>query len=130
MVRAKNHGGVREGTPGDPKPNRTDMNSAIPIDSAPSAGREWGAVTADLAAQRVVPMAPPPGPQPGELTPLNAPSERPHEPITTGISLGEGPGPESLRFRTPQQQQPSSPLEMIAQQTNDPYLLSLLKRPV
>ena len=30
------------------------------------------------------------------ITPLYAPSERPDEPITSGIPLGAGPGPEAL----------------------------------
>ena len=30
------------------------------------------------------------------VTPLYAPTERPSEPITTGIPMGEGPGPEVL----------------------------------
>ena len=33
------------------------------------------------------------------LTPLYAPTQRPEEPITAGIALGEGPGPEVLGMR-------------------------------
>jgi len=33
------------------------------------------------------------------LTPLFAPSQRPDEPITTGIPMGEGAGPEVLSMR-------------------------------
>jgi hypothetical protein len=36
------------------------------------------------------------------VTPLFAPTERPDEPITSGIAMGEGPGPEVLGMR-PQQ---------------------------
>ena len=35
------------------------------------------------------------------ITPLYAPSERPDEPITSGIPLGAGPGPEALGTVTP-----------------------------
>ena len=35
------------------------------------------------------------------LTPLFAPSSRPNEPITTGIALGEGAGPEALAMTKP-----------------------------
>lgn len=35
------------------------------------------------------------------VTPLFAPSERPDEPITSGITLGAGPGPEALGTVTP-----------------------------
>jgi hypothetical protein len=31
-----------------------------------------------------------------QVTPLNAPSERPDEPVTTGIAMGPGAGPEAL----------------------------------
>ena len=33
------------------------------------------------------------------ITPLYAPSQRPDEPITSGIAMGEGPGPEVLGMR-------------------------------
>ena len=34
--------------------------------------------------------------QQGPMTPLYAPSQRPEEPITTGIAMGDGAGPEVL----------------------------------
>jgi hypothetical protein len=34
------------------------------------------------------------------VTPLYAPSQRPDEPITSGIAMGEGPGPEVLGINT------------------------------
>jgi len=37
------------------------------------------------------------------VTPLFAPSQRPNEPITAGIAMGAGPGPEVLGMR-PQQE--------------------------
>jgi len=39
------------------------------------------------------------GMAPSQITPLYAPSERPDEPITAGIAMGEGPGPEVLGMR-------------------------------
>jgi hypothetical protein len=33
---------------------------------------------------------------PGSLTPLDAPSQRPSEPVTAGAALGAGPGPDIL----------------------------------
>ena len=33
------------------------------------------------------------------VTPLYAPSQRPEEPVTSGIALGDGPGPEILGMR-------------------------------
>lgn len=38
----------------------------------------------------------------GPVTPLFAPTQRPEEPVTSGIPLGAGPGPEVLGMR-PQQ---------------------------
>ena len=37
--------------------------------------------------------------QSAQVTPLFAPSQRPDEPITSGIALGAGPGPEALGAR-------------------------------
>ena len=82
---------------------RTDM-------ALPSAGYGEGVETA--AIQSGAPMAKSPdvrgmsrsdmGMAPSQLeriTPLYAATERPDEPITSGIPLGEGPGPEVLGMR-------------------------------
>lgn len=103
-------GGRRNGTPGAAYSNRTDLQS---VKVAP--GQQYGKGAAQRAAQEAVPMAgrptmpaggapaapptgrpPSPGPQPGDLTPLDAPSTRPNEPVTTGLSVGAGAGPEAL----------------------------------
>ena len=39
---------------------------------------------------------PNPAPLPGAVTPLDAPSARPNEPITAGLPVGGGPGPEAV----------------------------------
>jgi hypothetical protein len=44
------------------------------------------------------------------VTPLLARSERPDEPITAGIALGAGPGPEALGMRQPVQEKISDVL--------------------
>ncbi|MCA1846728.1 MAG: hypothetical protein LC792_26760 [Actinobacteria bacterium] len=94
---------------------------AQPVRTAP--GQEYGKATAQAEAQRVVPMAAAPpipaggggGPvfapspgfdqsipvpagyiAPGEVTPLHAPTERPGEPLTHGLPVGPGAGPEAL----------------------------------
>lgn len=36
------------------------------------------------------------------LTPLLAPTTRPHEPVTSGVSVGPGPGPEAAGLAPPQ----------------------------
>ena len=38
------------------------------------------------------------------VTPLYAPSQRPDEPITSGIAMGAGPGPEALGMQPMQQE--------------------------
>ena len=121
MVRA-NKGGVVQGTVGTAYANRTDLQKAEPVTSAP--GQEYGQRSQQQAAQRSVPLAPPPqaGPTaapggPAPPTPNaqppspivngagkgNAglglwthPTERPDEPITAGMASGPGPGPEVL----------------------------------
>jgi hypothetical protein len=61
-----------------------------------------------MAGQRTAPMAP--------VTPLLAPTQRPDEPFTTGMSFGEGMGPEMLNL--PQaQQRPFS--QIIAELTRN-----------
>ena len=86
---------------------RTDM-------ALPSAGYGEGVETA--AIQAGAPMAKTPGVNPmsrseqgiapsqlERITPLYAPSQRPDEPITSGIALGEGPGPEVMGMTRPVQ---------------------------
>lgn len=128
-------GGSRNGAPGTAYSNRTDLNVA----AAPAEGRAHGAVSADLAAQQAVPMGPPPGtaapnsltpspvasPLPGELTPLDAPSLRPSEPVTAGAPVGPGPGPDALA--TSPKNRGRDVLARAAVETGDPYLAHILK---
>lgn len=125
MPRARGgQGGVRTGSPGA-RPNRTDIAAprAVPNEVAP--GQTYGAGAAETAAQRAVPVSQPPGPPtgapvptsgaagpdlpaagqpfnpppgqaPGELPWLH-PTNRPHEPITAGLPVGAGGGPEILQ---------------------------------
>lgn len=93
--------------------NRTDLNGAqLPAD-APR-GLPYGDRAKLIAAQRQVPMGspgsaggvasgavPPPqpgGPTPGQVVPggFTGPTARPGEPVTAGLPLGAGPGPEVL----------------------------------
>lgn len=98
-------GGPRQGATGRPYPNRADMR-AQKVQAAP--GQPYGQRGAQEAAQKVVPLptqgggagppaaAGPAGPAPGSLGDLLRPTDRPDEPITTGIASGAGLGPESL----------------------------------
>ena len=104
-------GGRRVGNPGTAYPNRSDLHQ--PVKAAP--GGEYGSVTELKNAQKVIPLpnanAPTiPGPiqpapggggapliAPGELN-FEAPTERPNEPVTAGLPVGPGPGPEALNL--------------------------------
>jgi hypothetical protein len=67
-------------------------------------GMPYGQGQALMAQQAAAPMAAAPkttisSPQISNLpqvTPLTAPSERPDEPVTTGIAMGPGAGPEAV----------------------------------
>lgn len=115
MVRASGRGGPRQGTPGRSYGNRTDLQAPkVPMSAAP--GQQYGARKAQMDAQRATPMGPvpspaqlnstpsggaggaaiPPAPLPGQVTGLDVPSTRPNEPVTAGLPVGAGPGPEAL----------------------------------
>jgi hypothetical protein len=110
-------GGRRTGTPGASYSNRSDLNR--PVAPQAATGQQYGKRAEQMAAQRAMPIAPPPtdavptasppgatpatrglsapsGPLAGQVVPLDAPSARPGEPVTAGLSVGAGPGPEVL----------------------------------
>lgn len=107
-------GGQRSGTPGKAYPARSDMHQ--PVKVAP--GGQYGSRTKLEQAQKAVPLptagsaqgAPPAPPQaqqggapaalPGQL-PFDRASARPTEPITAGLPVGAGPGPEALTTAGP-----------------------------
>lgn len=84
-------GGPRQGTPGKAYPQRADMNAnrapETPTNTAASAG-----------VQPAPPMAPveAPGINPDSVLPLDAPTQRPDEPVTAGAPYGPGPGPINM----------------------------------
>lgn len=120
-------GGSRAGKPGA-YANRTDLNAQKSLPVRAATNQSYGKAGQQLAAQRTVPMAPPPTPvaspplqtspvpltsgtgaggaapgtspppgvAPGSLGILNRPTERPGEPVTTGINMGAGQGQEAL----------------------------------
>lgn len=91
-------GGARQGQPGKSYANRTDLNApkTLPVQTAPS--QQYGQAAQQERQQRAIPLpnntALPP--MPGELTPLNAPSAMPNEPVTHGAASGPGAGNEVL----------------------------------
>ena len=107
-------GGKRRGTPGTAYANRTDLSAAQAIKTVP--GQAYGAAQQQREAQKVLPVAgtpmnvaapaaggevpagaaAPAGPMPGEVPGLGMPSQRPDEPVTHGLPVGPGGGPEAL----------------------------------
>lgn len=83
-------GGPRAGTPGKEYQNRTDLNTQRALPS-----RQYGSAAAQERSLDVAPL--PTMPAPGDPTvALNAPTQRPDEPVTAGLPFGDGPGPEVL----------------------------------
>lgn len=67
---------------------------------APPAGLAAAAAAATPAATSQPPPAA--GGQTTPAIPLLAPTNRPSEPITSGVSIGDGPGPEAAGLAAPQ----------------------------
>ena len=126
----------RNGKGQSANPQRTDLNTAVPKQSVGSEGREFGARKQDMDAQEQIPLRPPPGPParvPGDRGPLNRPTDRPDQPITSGIDLGPGRGPEALRLGNEavarrKKQQQYQRIHDLAQRTGDPFLNNILRK--
>lgn len=82
-------GGKRQGTPGRSYGQRVDLNEA-------PKGGEYGETSARQARVDAVPMAPPAPRQIVPPAPFDRPTERPMEPLTAGLPVGPGPGPEAV----------------------------------
>ena len=101
-------GGKRRGTQGQAYTNRQDLNeNRQPVTVA--SGQPYGERGAQELAQRAVALpAPPPvraaeasqappAPVPGSAGRFNRATERPGEPLTAGLPIGAGPGPEVVQ---------------------------------
>lgn len=97
-------GGRRAGNKGTAYSNRSDLHQPMPP-AAPT-GLPYGARGQMIASQRAVPMRPAPSPQPAPAPqgaplpgamPLLRPTERPNEPVTHGLPVGPGAGPEAIQ---------------------------------
>lgn len=109
-------GGRRVGRQGAAYGNRTDLQNGPRLPVQAPTGQGYGEAKQQRDAQRVVPLAPPPGPPrplaaaPGAAAPasvpppapLDSPTTRPDEPLTAGSAYGPGPGPEALAIGRPQ----------------------------
>jgi hypothetical protein len=103
-------GGYRQ--PSNPAPvsgpgalsQRTDggpIDGVTPSTQAPKymPGLGYGQGGANMANQKAAPLAgnPTPAAPVPAAVPLNAPTQRPNEPITSGVDFGPGPGSEALQ---------------------------------
>lgn len=86
---ADGRGGPRQALPGTPLTNRTDLARKPRL----ATGQPYGDKKAQAEALAAVPVP--------EPTALNAPSQFPDEPVTSGAPLGPGPGPEALASLAP-----------------------------
>jgi len=71
-----------------------DMQASAPMSQAPKTPVATPSQVAAAAQQGGSPAAAQGAMQ--QLTPLNAPTQRPSEPVTTGSPMGAGAGPEAL----------------------------------
>jgi hypothetical protein len=114
MPRGRGRGGYQ--APASPAPvsgpgalsARTDGGAGQPVRIA--AGGDFGDRQQMQQLQSSAPLAStgpltdtpsPSGPPPGSLTPLTAPTDRPDEPLTHGLPVGPGGGPEVLGLGSP-----------------------------
>jgi len=66
-------------------------------------------------------------PEMPQVTPLNAPSARPYEPVTTGIDIGAGAGSEVLPTQAQVQGQYQNAYEMFNQLASNPNASPTMK---
>lgn len=107
-----NNGGARSGQTGKPYPNRSDLRAQA-VRTAP--GQQYGRAAEQARAQQALPLPQQPPPQPvgpgggapagtpppswippSDTPTFGAPSSRPDEPITAGMSFGPGRTPEPM----------------------------------
>lgn len=110
-------GGRRAGRPGAAYSNRADLQNA------PRTAPPVTPSAAGIAPPATVspPMQPAGG---APLTPLDAPTMRPDEPLTTGLPSGPGAGPEALMGGT--LNAPLDRLKAMYRRFPDPDLLELI----
>lgn len=87
-------GGPRTAKPGATYGNRSDLTASADATYGDNVNQQAiRSSTPNRAPVRGGGGGPPP---PGSLIPLSAPSTRPNEPVTAGLPVGPGDGPEAL----------------------------------
>ena len=89
-------GGQRKGTPGKAYANRTDMGMNYDMQSGSPAS---GGIKPVSPESMQLPV------YPDQLPSLSTPTTRPNEPITDGLAIGPGRGPEALTNYDPRLQE-------------------------
>jgi hypothetical protein len=90
-----------------------DMQASAPMSQAPKTPVATPSQVAAAAQQGGRPMSAQGAMQ--QVTPLNAPTQRPSEPVTTGSPMGPGAGPEALGIMPGQAAQPSQSAKSLIQ---------------
>lgn len=124
-------GGARTGDPNTLYSQRTDLNEnkSLPVTTVPN--QPYGQATQQAAVQQQTPMPDnttqpaPAGPIAGGLGAFDRPSARPQEPITAGLPIGAGAGPEALGMAPVAKPRISQTLAQIAEASGSPELLAL-----
>jgi hypothetical protein len=109
MAGNQNSGGMRPTAPQNNPANVSGTGGAGQSGTqAPQyiSGLPYGQGQATMAQQQSAPMAGSPTPTAADMpmpslpsvTPLTAPTERPNEPLTSGMDFGPGPGGEALNL--------------------------------
>ena len=121
MPRAKgeNRGGARTGTPGKAYGNRTDLMSNYGPNAQNTAATGGTPAPSLNTGVETPPQGPTgldnlPSQRPEDTPMLSDPTNRPDEPITAGLPVGPGPGPQ-----TPQTVSPSNNLTLMKQYLPD-----------
>jgi hypothetical protein len=108
---AENRGGKRQGSIGKLRPNRGDLRS--PTSMVPI-GQPYGQAGQQQARLKAAPIGGPKGMPEGrvetddlrgKIPGMSTPSQRPNEPLTAGLPIGAGPGPDALSMASPKSEE-------------------------
>lgn len=122
----RGRGGARQGTPGKAYSNRTDMMNKYDMEKGSPA---TGGMEAPSDAKPYVGMSP------DDIPSITTPTQRPGEPVTSGLSTGAGPGREALTGFDPRAQETraisqkyGSLLDILANDPETPDSVRMLAR--